>query len=261
MTRDPEPVRSARTPASAKADLCSCPAVSDLFPLNVDDEAPHIGGATAGGTVTSMSEAALRRERRRPEVAAPGAGMVELDPGLVVRRVSGAFAELFGTTPDDVIGTGFPGWFLPAVQETVRRRLEELASGAEDRFEERLAGLGPGGEAFFVDVTGRILAGDDGGACLVLLVQPVDSGEQAGTPVRLADLDARILEGLAAGEPAVRIAMRLFLSRQAVDYRIGAMLRKLAVPNRAALVSKACALGILEAADWPPRVPSRARED
>jgi DNA-binding CsgD family transcriptional regulator len=55
--------------------------------------------------------------------------------------------------------------------------------------------------------------------------------------------------------------MRLFLSRQAVDYRIGAMLRKLAVPNRAALVSKAYALGLLEQADWPPRVPPHARED
>jgi PAS domain S-box-containing protein len=261
VTEDPEPVRIARTPASAEAELSSCPARPGPFLPNVGDEAPHIGGAAGEGTVTSMSEAALRRGRRRPEVEEPAAGMVELDPGLVVRRVSGAFADLFGTTPDDVIGTGFPGWFLPAVQETVRRQLGELVSGAEDRFEERLVGLGPGGGAFFVDVTGRILAADDGGTCLVLLAQPVEPGEPAGVPERLADLDARILEGLAAGEPAVRIAMRLFLSRQAVDYRIGAMLRKLAVPNRAALVSKAYALGLLEQADWPPRVPPHARED
>ena len=55
--------------------------------------------------------------------------------------------------------------------------------------------------------------------------------------------------------------MRLYLSRQAVDYRIGAMLRKLAAPSRAALVSKAYASGVLCPAQWPPRVAGHAREE
>jgi DNA-binding NarL/FixJ family response regulator len=55
--------------------------------------------------------------------------------------------------------------------------------------------------------------------------------------------------------------MRLYLSRQAVDYRIGAMLRRLDAPNRAALVSKAYAGGLLRAEHWPPRVAPHARED
>ncbi|MEU5259429.1 PAS domain-containing protein [Amycolatopsis sp. NPDC021455] len=200
-----------------------------------------------------MSEVALRRGKRRPEAGEPGAGMVELDPGLVVRRVNGAFAELFGTTPDDVIGTAFPDWFPPVFQETVRRELGELVSGREDRFDARLTGPGP----FAVDVTGRTITGGDGELCVVLLAHPAGSAP----PVRLDDLDARILEGLAAGEPTVRIAMRLYLSRQAVDYRIGAMLRKLGAPSRAALVSKAYTSGVLCPSQWPPRVAGHAREE
>ncbi|MEU4251795.1 LuxR C-terminal-related transcriptional regulator [Amycolatopsis sp. NPDC026612] len=207
-----------------------------------------------------MSEVALRRGNRLPAVAERGAGMVELGRDLVARRVTGAFADLFGTTPDDVIGTAFCGWFLPAVQDTVRRGLAELAAGRKDHFDERLAGLGPGGP-FFADVTGRTVTADDGEPCLVLLVKPVEAGEPGPAAVRLAALDAQILEGLAAGEPAVRIALRLYLSRQAVDYRIGAMLRKLGAPSRAALVSKAYAAGLLRPAHWPPRVAPHARED
>lgn len=225
---------------------------------NVGDAAPHIGGATGDGTVISMSEAALRRERRLPAGVEPGAGMAELDRELVARRVNGAFARLFGATPDDLIGTEFPGWFLPAVQETVRRELGALADGRKDGFDERLVGLGPGGP-FFADVTGRTVTGDDGELCLVLLARPVEAAGPAAAAVRLADLDAKILEGLAAGEPTVRIAMRLYLSRQAVDYRIGAMLRKLDAPSRAALVSKAYTSGLLRASQWPPRVAPHAR--
>jgi len=174
--------------------------------------------------------------------------MVELDGDLVARRVNGACARLFGTTPDDLIGTRFPGWFPPAVQETVRHGLAELVAGRADGFDARLAGPFP------VAVTARAITGEVG---LVLLVRPLEPAD----PVRLSDLDVRILEGLAAGEPTVRIAMRLYLSRQAVDYRIGAMLRRLDAPSRAALVSKAYAAGLLCAAQWPPRVAPHARED
>ncbi|WP_208630154.1 PAS domain-containing protein [Amycolatopsis kentuckyensis] len=198
-----------------------------------------------------MSEAALRRGRRLPEDPEPAAGMVELDGDLVARRVNGACARLFGTTPDDLIGTRFPGWFPPAVQETVRRGLAELVAGRTDAFDERLAG------PVSADVAARAITGADGEVGLVLLLRPVEPAD----PVRLSGLDVRILEGLAAGEPTVRIAMRLYLSRQAVDYRIGAMLRRLEAPSRAALVSKAYAAGLLCAAHWPPRVAPHARDD
>ena len=259
MTREPEPFRHRRTTAPPGAELPSPPPRFPLPVPNVSEAAPHIGGATGEGTVIGMSEAALRRGRPLPEVVEPGAGLAELDRDLVARRVNGAFAQLFATTPDDLIGTPFPGWFLPAVRESLRRELRALVSGEADGFDERLAGLGPAGP-FFADVTGRAITGGDGEVCLVLLARPVEFPVDAA-PVRLAELDAKILEGLAAGEPTVRIAMRLYLSRQAVDYRIGAMLRRLEAPSRAALVSKAYACGVLCPSQWPPRVARHARED
>lgn len=75
-----------------------------------------------------------------------------------------------------------------------------------------------------------------------------------GHDLRLCEMAARILEGIATGESTVRMATRLFLSQQGVEYRVGAMLRKFGVPDRAALVSKAFMLGLFGAAAWPPRI-------
>lgn len=72
----------------------------------------------------------------------------------------------------------------------------------------------------------------------------------------LAKLDAMILEAVAAGASSVQIAVRLHLSRQAVDYHIKGMLRMLNAVNRPELVSKACSVGMLDLATWPPKVPS-----
>jgi DNA-binding NarL/FixJ family response regulator len=61
-----------------------------------------------------------------------------------------------------------------------------------------------------------------------------------------------ILQAVAAGLSSVQIGAQLHLSRQAVDYRIGQMLRALRVANRPQLVSKAYSLGFFAARSWPP---------
>jgi DNA-binding CsgD family transcriptional regulator len=79
---------------------------------------------------------------------------------------------------------------------------------------------------------------------------------QAATPgrTRLSVLDARILEGVAAGISTVDMATKLYLSRQGVEYHVSSMLRRLRAPNRAALVSRAYSLGVLSVGSWPPKV-------
>jgi DNA-binding NarL/FixJ family response regulator len=67
-------------------------------------------------------------------------------------------------------------------------------------------------------------------------------------------MDARILEGVAAGVSTVRLADMLYLSRGGVEYHVSALLRKLKVKNRPALVSKAYSMGIFGVGSWPPRV-------
>lgn len=70
----------------------------------------------------------------------------------------------------------------------------------------------------------------------------------------LSDIDARIIECIAAGERTISIATKLYLSRQGVEYHVSKMLQHLRVPNRPALIAKAYCMGILTADTWPPEV-------
>ncbi|MEV6823591.1 LuxR C-terminal-related transcriptional regulator [Amycolatopsis sp. NPDC051102] len=90
-----------------------------------------------------------------------------------------------------------------------------------------------------------------------------DLGADAGTGSRrrLSRLDALILEAVATGASSVRIACRLHLSRQAVDYHIKGMQRQFGAVNRTALVAKACVAGVLEVVTWPPKVPPSVIRD
>ncbi|WP_328611552.1 helix-turn-helix transcriptional regulator [Amycolatopsis sp. NBC_00345] len=83
------------------------------------------------------------------------------------------------------------------------------------------------------------------------------AGEAAEIDPRrqLSGLDAMILEAVATGVSSVRIASRLYISRQAVDYHIKGMQRQLNAVNRAELVSRAHVAGILDIGRWPPKVP------
>lgn len=82
---------------------------------------------------------------------------------------------------------------------------------------------------------------------------------RAGEPARrrrLPRFDALILEAVATGASSLQIAGRLHLSRQAVDYHVKGMQRRLHAANRVELVARAYASGVLEAGSWPPRVPA-----
>jgi DNA-binding CsgD family transcriptional regulator len=70
----------------------------------------------------------------------------------------------------------------------------------------------------------------------------------------LTKMDARVLEGVAAGISTVQLALMLHLSRGGVEYHVTMLLRRLKVSNRPALVSKAYSMGIFRVGSWPPRV-------
>ncbi len=76
----------------------------------------------------------------------------------------------------------------------------------------------------------------------------------------LSELDARIIECIAAGERTTNIAKKLYLSRQGVEYHVSKLLQCLRVPNRPALIAKAYCMGILTTDSWPPEVRSRERD-
>lgn len=70
----------------------------------------------------------------------------------------------------------------------------------------------------------------------------------------LSSVQAKILEGVAAGFSSGRLSRELYLSPKTIDYHVRILSDRLQVPNRVALVSRAFVLDILRADSWPPRV-------
>ncbi|GGQ35445.1 hypothetical protein GCM10010233_61510 [Streptomyces pseudogriseolus] len=96
-------------------------------------------------------------------------------------------------------------------------------------------------------------------AAILVVMSPAD-GKTGSTEVLaprkklLTEIDARIWQGIAAGVSTIPLVSRLHLSRQGVKYHVTGLLSALKVPNRAALVSRACSMGVLKVGTWPPKV-------
>ncbi|MFE4538746.1 LuxR C-terminal-related transcriptional regulator [Streptomyces scopuliridis] len=85
------------------------------------------------------------------------------------------------------------------------------------------------------------------------------NGYEASQPVGgwvLSSVQARILEGVAAGFSSGRLSRELHLSSKTIDYHVRVMSDKLQAPNRVSLVSRAFVLQILRTDSWPPRISS-----
>ena len=196
-----------------------------------------------------------------------GMCMAYLDTGLRLIEVNADFTRQFGRTHAELNGSRFRDLLHPAVQDNVARQLSQLLAGRLPRFTE------PGvlfhqrdAAVFSGELTALGVHGDAGLHHLLVRIQPARpeqpgqpgkepalSQPSAGRGVLLADVDARILEGVAAGVSTIKLASMLYLSRGGVEYHVNVLMRKLKVKNRPALVSKAYSMGLL-CPGWPPRV-------
>jgi PAS domain S-box-containing protein len=188
-----------------------------------------------------------------------GICMVALDPVLRVREANQDFCRQVGHTADECRGASIFEFIHRSSHERLGRQIARVTDGRRSRVTERVLGLRSNAAAFPGDLT--VVGLEDitrSGSSLVLMIKPdLAPGEQAvvveGKKV-MSELDARIVEGIAAGVSTVQLASKLYLSRQGIEYRVGMMLRKMRVPNRAALVSRAYSMGVLSVGVWPPRV-------
>ncbi|MFD0023039.1 LuxR C-terminal-related transcriptional regulator [Streptomyces sp. NPDC058427] len=190
----------------------------------------------------------------------PGLCVASLDPGLTVRQANEEFFRRFGDASTGLYGRSFRELVHPSVQQPLMRQFSRLVEGKRQRFASHVVAVGPEDEAFAGTLTAAAVSGgtSDLAAILVLMRSSDDSEEDAGVLTHqkkiLTEIDARILEGIAAGMSTIPLASRLHLSRQGVEYHVTGLLRKLRVPNRAALVSRAYSMGVLNVGTWPPKV-------
>lgn len=191
----------------------------------------------------------------RPDVC-----IASLDPGLRVLEANDDFLSRLDHTSPEVFGQHFGQFVHPSVKPLVLQHLDRLIEGRRRRCHTHFMGARTSTGRFTGELTGEAVRGNGGKvSSIVLLVRPHDvaalPGKQGADGRKLlSDLDARVLEGIAVGSSTVQMAGKLFLSRQGVEYHVGAMLRRFKCPNRSALVAKAYSQGVLCIGQWPPRV-------
>lgn len=195
----------------------------------------------------------------RPGSSQSGVCTASLDPNLVIQQVNLEFSRQFGASSAEVCGLDFRELVHPSVKTSLMRQFARLLEGKRQLFDTHVVAVRPEEEAFVGSLTAAAVSDDAPQVSAVLIfMRSSEETEDAGVlPARkklLSDIDARILEGIAAGLSTIHLASRLYLSRQGVEYHVTGLLRKLRVPNRAALVSRAYSMGVLNVGTWPPKV-------
>ncbi|MCA2219062.1 helix-turn-helix transcriptional regulator [Jidongwangia harbinensis] len=216
-------------------------------------------GRQASEAVLGSGDAVLPDEAAR-HLGEAGVGVAQLDRTLTIEHANQDFFRQFGSSATELCGRDFRELVHPSVRRPVVRRFAGLLDGKQHRFSSRLIGVRPDQSPLTGTLTGMVVRGDAPDATAVLvLVHPQDEvADEARVMIPQSKLfgqvDAQILEGIAAGQSTISLASRLYLSRQGVEYHVSGLLRKMRVPNRAALVSRAYSMGVLTVGIWPPKV-------
>ena len=199
--------------------------------------------------------------RREPLATATDVCVATLDVGLRLLHANDDFLSRLGRPAWELHGLHFGELLHARTRYSVLDHLGRLAEEKTRRFTTHFQAAHAAAR-FSGGMTGLAVRGDEGTVTnIVVLVRPDDDGEHLRpAPSRrrsLSELDALVLEGVAAGGSTVQLAIKLYLSRQGVEYHVGSMLRRFGCPNRPALVAKAYAQGILTTGQWPPKVTAQ----
>jgi PAS domain S-box-containing protein len=210
-------------------------------------------------TVLTKARRGDQREVLRSFFDRSGMCMAKLDSGTRLVEANADFSRQFRCMPSDLHGTRFCDLLHHEVRAKVSQQFTRLLAQQHPRFTEPMIAFHHKDSAVFKgELTAFAVRGDGGRIdSLMAVVCPEDKSRSPRPPASrkllLTDLDARILEGVAAGVSTVQLASKLYLSRGGIEYHVDILLRKLMVNIRPALVSKAYSIGLL-CPGWPPRV-------
>lgn len=221
------------------------------------------------------SVACHRTTGRRPvgEAASPQAGhgvlrsffdhsgkcMAKLDVSIRLIETNEDFSRQFRRLPAELCGTRFCDLLHKDFRTRVSEQFTRMLAQQHLRFTEPMITFRQKDSTIFQgELTAFTVRGADGSIdSLIALVCPEDGSTNVRPPASrkllLTDLDARILEGVAAGVSTVQLASRFYLTRGGIEYHVDILFRKLKVNNRPALIAKAYCMGMLSPG-WPPRV-------
>jgi len=212
-----------------------------------------------GETLVSGGGSENQHEILRSVFERSGMCMARLDDGFRLVEVNADFSRQFGCLPAELDGCRFADLLHTDVRPKVSRQFIRLLADQHSRFTEPMIDFHPKDSTAFSGELTVFVAGGEGSRCgsLMALVCP-HSGSRKGrsaatSKLKLTDIDAQILEGVAVGLSTTRLGSKLYLSRSGVAYHLDTLMRKFKVKNRPALVSKAYSTGLI-VPGWPPRV-------
>jgi PAS domain S-box-containing protein len=188
-----------------------------------------------------------------------GMCMAKLDSSIRLLEVNSDFSRQFRCQAAELDGRRFCDLLHADARAKVSQQFTHLVAQQRPRFTEPMIPFQQKDSTVFSgELTGFAVRGDgDRIEGLMALICPAGGSKTDRPPasrkILLTDLDARILEGVAAGVSTVRLASNLYLSRGGIEYHVDILLRRLKVNNRPALVSKAYSMSLLRPG-WPPRV-------
>ncbi|QQC93038.1 response regulator transcription factor [Streptomyces alfalfae] len=162
----------------------------------------------------------------------------------VIVAAETGFAAQFGVSPGEIHGCLPSDLLHVGTPESLRQRFTGLCEGHTLWFTEKVIGQHCRGTTFTARLTAGTATAPTGLTGLMLLLSPTTRETPPARTV-LTALEARILDGVAAGASTELLAERLCLSRRGVDYHIRQMLRRFDAPNRRALAAQVGALGLL----------------
>ena len=192
-----------------------------------------------------------------------GIGLAILNQSLRVQFVNEAFVARCGRGHEDIYDRSIAEFIHPSVRDQLMRQFDRVAKGQRARIVGRPATMWFADTAAAGNLTvfpvdhgeGEAASGDQ---MLLVLFTPdkseSDRSSLADPQLKLTALTSKVLEGVAAGDSTVRLATKLFLSRQGIEYHVSILLRQFKVPNRTALVAKAYSTGMFSIGTWPPRL-------
>jgi DNA-binding NarL/FixJ family response regulator len=222
------PARSGRGSVVADGVAVARAAVPAVVPVVLVGALPAgVGGVRLVARPADPREAVAAVARHRPRVVLAGLG----GPPAAARSVLAVVPDLVGRAPVLVVAPA-PA---PAAEA-----LEAVRAGASGY----LAVAGPVGPDLLAGAVRRTAAGEavfSAGLAEVVL----EGRGRPGGPPRLTAREAEVLRLVVDGLTGRQIAARLVLSPRTVENHIQNVLRRLALPNRAALVRHAVEQGLV----------------
>ncbi|MEV0618503.1 LuxR C-terminal-related transcriptional regulator [Nonomuraea sp. NPDC050404] len=187
-----------------------------------------------------------------------GICVASLDHATRVIEANLEFTRQLGRSLADIRGVAFCELLHPSIRDKLAQQFTRLTDHHRARFEERVIAVRPDRTVLGGELSGIALHGDAGYVeSIMVLVRP-DRDQRddllVGRKKLLSSMEARVIEGVAAGVSTVQLASMLYLSRGGVEYHVTTLLRKLKASNRPALISKAYSMGVFRLGSWPPRV-------